>query len=144
MDYKNMSPVRRRLALVLIAASLALVGAAQRDIQRRSEAEVRGSRILWRLVCLNALGAAGYFGWGAPKDIDTFPIGTPEMREWSPSSLEGYPGAPLVLRGVLSMRAYLAPSGRGAVSPSRKHSYWSRVPDRSGALLPVRVIPARS
>jgi hypothetical protein len=63
-DWNDMSPARRRLALVLIAASLALVVAAQRDIGRRSDAAVRGSRLLWRLACLNALGAAAYFRWG--------------------------------------------------------------------------------
>ena len=78
-DFKDMSPMRWRLALVLITASLALVAAAQRDIQHRSDAEVRGSRPLWRLLCLNALGAAGYFV-GTPKDIDTFPIGIPETQ----------------------------------------------------------------
>ncbi|HEV7400368.1 MAG TPA: hypothetical protein VGN84_08855 [Solirubrobacterales bacterium] len=63
-DYKEMSPAHRRLALALIAASLALVATAERDIQHRSDAEVRGSRLLWRVVCLNALGVAGYFRWG--------------------------------------------------------------------------------
>ena len=66
-SYKDMSPARRRLALVLTAASLALVMAAERDIQHRSDAEVRGGRLLWRLACLNALGAAGYFRWGRRK-----------------------------------------------------------------------------
>jgi hypothetical protein len=59
-----MSPARRRVALVLISISLGLVAAAERDLQRRPDAQVRGSKLLWRLVCLNALGAAGYFLWG--------------------------------------------------------------------------------
>jgi hypothetical protein len=63
-EFKDMSPARRRLALVLIAVSLGLVAAAERDLQRRPDAQVRGSKLLWRLVCLNALGAAGYFLWG--------------------------------------------------------------------------------
>lgn len=36
----------------------------ERDIQRRPADQVRGSKTLWRLVCLNALGAAGYLRWG--------------------------------------------------------------------------------
>jgi hypothetical protein len=34
------------------------------DIQRRPADQVRGSKTLWRLVCLNALGATGYLRWG--------------------------------------------------------------------------------
>jgi hypothetical protein len=56
-------PHRRRVAVV-IAASLGLVAAAERDIQRRPADEVRGSKLLWRVLSLNALGAAGYFRWG--------------------------------------------------------------------------------
>jgi hypothetical protein len=63
-SHREQSPTRRLLTLLLIAASLALVAAAERDIQRRSDAEVCGSKLVWRLVCLNALGAAGYFRWG--------------------------------------------------------------------------------
>jgi hypothetical protein len=49
---------------VLLAVSLGLVAASERDIQRRPAGQVRGSKVLWRLACLNALGAAGYFRWG--------------------------------------------------------------------------------
>ena len=48
----------------LLGASLGLVAAAQRDLYRRAGDEVRGSRRLWRVVCLNALGALVYFAWG--------------------------------------------------------------------------------
>ena len=51
-------------ASILIGLSLVLVSAAQRDIQRRPASEIAGSRLLWRVVCLNALGALGYFRWG--------------------------------------------------------------------------------
>jgi hypothetical protein len=53
--------------LTIVAVSLAavsLVAAAERDLQRRPVAEVRGSKTLWRLLCLNAVGALGYFCWG--------------------------------------------------------------------------------
>jgi hypothetical protein len=63
-DFKNQSRARRLLTVVLIVVSLVLIAAAERDIQRRQDAQVRGSKLLWRWVCLNALGAAGYFLWG--------------------------------------------------------------------------------
>ncbi len=55
---------RKVWAAPLIAVSLLIVGAAQRDIQRRDEAEVRGRKLLWRLASLNALGALAYFLFG--------------------------------------------------------------------------------
>jgi len=63
-NFKDLSPKRRVIALVILAVSLVLVAAAERDIQHRPAPEVRGSKLLWRLVCLNALGALGYFRWG--------------------------------------------------------------------------------
>jgi hypothetical protein len=59
-----MSPSGRISASLLLAVSVALVIAAQRDIGRRTPAELRGSKPVWRLLCLNALGAIGYFRWG--------------------------------------------------------------------------------
>jgi hypothetical protein len=61
---KEMSPRERALTLTAIVVSLVVISAAERDIQRRSDAEVNGSRWLWRLVSLNALGALSYFRWG--------------------------------------------------------------------------------
>jgi hypothetical protein len=49
---------------LLIAVSLLLVGAAERDLQRRPADQVRGSKFFWRLVCMNALGSATYLRWG--------------------------------------------------------------------------------
>ena len=62
--FKEYPPAKQFWIAVLTALSLGLVGAAERDIQRRSADQVRGSKLLWRLVCLNAVGAAGYFRWG--------------------------------------------------------------------------------
>ncbi len=57
--------VRRRIVLaVLFAVALVIVGVAERDIHSRPAAEIRGNRSLWRLLCLNALGALGYLRWG--------------------------------------------------------------------------------
>jgi hypothetical protein len=49
---------------VLVVVSLGLVASSERDIQRRPADQVRGRKVLWRLACLNAFGAASYFRWG--------------------------------------------------------------------------------
>jgi hypothetical protein len=58
------SPVRRFWLAVVFVVSLGIVVAGERDLQLRPAEQVRGSKLLWRLVCLNALGALGYFRWG--------------------------------------------------------------------------------
>jgi hypothetical protein len=63
-DFKAMPPARRAGVSALIAVALALVFTAERDIQRRPSSEVRGSKLLWRVLCLNAVGAVGYLVWG--------------------------------------------------------------------------------
>ena len=54
----------RIAALCTLAVSLAIVAAAERDLHGRAAAQVRGDKRIWRLVCLNALGALAYFRWG--------------------------------------------------------------------------------
>jgi hypothetical protein len=63
-QFKQRSPAQRSLTFVLIAVALGLVAAAERDIQQRPADQVRGSKLLWRLVCLNAVGSVGYLRWG--------------------------------------------------------------------------------
>ncbi|MGZ4197034.1 MAG: hypothetical protein ACXVUE_21475 [Solirubrobacteraceae bacterium] len=63
-DFKAMPPARRAGVSALIAVALALVFTAERDIQRRPSSEVRGSKLIWRVLCLNAVGAIGYLLWG--------------------------------------------------------------------------------
>jgi hypothetical protein len=63
-DFKKLSPVRQVLVVVLAAVGFALIGVAQRDIQRRPADEVHGPKLIWRLVSLNMLGAIGYLRWG--------------------------------------------------------------------------------
>jgi hypothetical protein len=60
----DLPPERRAAAIATIAVSLVLVGAAQRDLSHRSDDELNGPKLLWRVLCLNALGAIGYFGFG--------------------------------------------------------------------------------
>jgi hypothetical protein len=63
-SFKDLSPPQRLVALVTMIVSLALVTTAERDLHRRSADEVRGDKRVWRLVCLNALGALAYLRWG--------------------------------------------------------------------------------
>ena len=55
---------QKETAAAAIAVSVAVVLVAERDIQRRGADEIRGPKFLWRLVCLNALGAVLYFRAG--------------------------------------------------------------------------------
>jgi hypothetical protein len=64
MDKKPRSPQQRSVAAVLIVISLGVVAVAERDLHRRPDTQVRGDKRLWRLVCLNAIGALGYLVWG--------------------------------------------------------------------------------
>ena len=50
--------------IALGAVSVALIAFAERDLQRRPARQIRGPRLLWRLVSLNAVGALGYLRWG--------------------------------------------------------------------------------
>jgi hypothetical protein len=63
-SFKEMSPPQQVATIVSIVLSLAVVTAAERDLHRRDAGDVRGDKRLWRLVCLNALGALAYFRWG--------------------------------------------------------------------------------
>jgi hypothetical protein len=63
-QFKQRPPAQRFGTFALFAVSLGLVAAAERDIQRRPADQVHGSKLFWRLICLNALGAAGYLRWG--------------------------------------------------------------------------------
>jgi hypothetical protein len=45
-------------------ASLAVVAVGERDIQNRPESEIRGNRLVWRLISLSALGGLAYLRWG--------------------------------------------------------------------------------
>ncbi len=64
MTKKPRSPEQRLLGMVLAAVSLGLVAVAERDLHRRPDGRIRGDKRLWRLVCLNAIGAIGYLVWG--------------------------------------------------------------------------------
>lgn len=48
----------------IIAVSVVVVALAQNDLRRRPRNQVRGSKTLWRVVSLNALGAVIYLCFG--------------------------------------------------------------------------------
>ena len=62
--FRELSPTRRAVAAILFCVSLVIVAAAERDIERRGDSEIRGNRLAWRLVSLNAVGAAAYLRYG--------------------------------------------------------------------------------
>jgi hypothetical protein len=57
---------RRQVGIVVFGTvQLGLLIAAERDIQRRSAALIRGPKTRWRLICLiNFLGPLSYFTFG--------------------------------------------------------------------------------
>jgi hypothetical protein len=63
-SFKVRSAPAKAALLGLAAASIGTVVTAERDLQRRSEPEIRGDKRIWRLVSLNALGAAAYLRFG--------------------------------------------------------------------------------
>lgn len=64
-EFRKLSPIRQAAIVAITTWNLWLSVSAERDIQRRPAAEVRGSKALWRLVCLsNTAGPLSYFRWG--------------------------------------------------------------------------------
>ena len=62
--FRERSLPAKAVTIVVVAVSLAVVATAERDLLRRPDEQVRGSKRLWRLVCLNALGAGAYLRFG--------------------------------------------------------------------------------
>lgn len=60
--YNGLSPTGRKMVLALLAFEGVLVAAAERDIQRRPAASIRGPKLLWRIVATqNVVGPAAYY-----------------------------------------------------------------------------------
>lgn len=55
---------RPLIASILIAVSVGIVAIAERDLHSRQPSQIRGSKRIWRLASLNALGAIAYLAWG--------------------------------------------------------------------------------
>jgi hypothetical protein len=57
------------VAVALSVFSTVAVTAAERDLHRRPDTQIHGSKSFWRLANLNALGALAYLLWGRRPDI---------------------------------------------------------------------------
>jgi hypothetical protein len=55
---------RPAAAAVLIGLSVIVVTVTERDLHRRPDTQIQGSKSIWRLVSLNAIGAIAYLAWG--------------------------------------------------------------------------------
>jgi hypothetical protein len=63
-------PPREQAEIVgFLALSLAIVAVAQNDLRHRPASHIRGSKWLWRLLSLNALGALTYLCWGRVPSV---------------------------------------------------------------------------
>jgi hypothetical protein len=62
--WSEMSIGQKGSILGLIAVQAVLVAAAQRDLSARSGNQLRGPRILWRVLTMNTLGTLAYFTVG--------------------------------------------------------------------------------
>ena len=63
--YRGLTPNARRAVWALLALELVLIAAVERDIQRRPADEIRGPKLLWRVVATqNVIGPAAYLGFG--------------------------------------------------------------------------------
>ena len=64
-SWKELPPAARVGTIVIGAAQLAFLTAAQRDLSRRPAEQIRGSKMFWRLATLaNFIGPGCYFAFG--------------------------------------------------------------------------------
>ena len=67
-SWKEMPPAARFGTVIVGAAQLAFLVAAQRDISRRPAEQIRGSKKFWRLATLvNFIGPGSYFAFGRKR-----------------------------------------------------------------------------
>ncbi len=65
MNWTQMSPTKRLFLTLAIILQVTLLIAAQWDIQKRPEDEIRGSKSMWRMVAfINFIGPLAYFLFG--------------------------------------------------------------------------------
>jgi hypothetical protein len=63
--FRELPPPVRKLIIAIGAIEVGLNLAAQLDISRRSQEEIRGSKLRWRLISLiNVFGPLAYFRRG--------------------------------------------------------------------------------
>lgn len=66
--WSDMSSKQRRMVSAAGAVQIGLMAAMNRDLSRRSDAELRGPRLLWRAASfMNYVGPVAYFLFGRRK-----------------------------------------------------------------------------
>lgn len=63
-DFRARSPAQQGLIAGVLAVALILVGIAERDLAHRPAQQLRGPKLVWRILATNALGALAYLRWG--------------------------------------------------------------------------------
>jgi hypothetical protein len=58
--WSELTSAQRAGVLAMVAVQAVLAVFAQRDLGSRSQAEVRGPKIVWRVLTLNSAGAVAY------------------------------------------------------------------------------------
>ncbi len=67
--WAELSTAQRSATVAGAVVQLTLLAAAQIDIARRSSGEVRGTKLMWRLIVLvNFIGPLAYFALGRRKE----------------------------------------------------------------------------
>ena len=62
--WSELSLRQKAMILGVVAVQAALAAAAQRDLSGRGAGQVRGPKVLWRLLTMNTMGALAYFAAG--------------------------------------------------------------------------------
>jgi hypothetical protein len=62
--WSELSTGQKASILGLVAVQAVLVAAAQRDLSGRSRGQLRGPKILWRVLTMNTIGTLAYFTVG--------------------------------------------------------------------------------
>lgn len=67
-SWKELPPAARIGTIAVGAAQLAFLAAAQRDLSRRPDEQIRGPKMFWRLATLvNFIGPGCYFAFGRKR-----------------------------------------------------------------------------
>ena len=62
--WSELSLRQKAMILGVVAVQAVLAAAAQRDLSTRGAGQVRGPKVLWRVVTMNTVGALAYFAVG--------------------------------------------------------------------------------
>ena len=58
--WSDLTTSQRSLVVTLVAVQAVLATIAQRDLSSRAQFQVRGPKLLWRILTLNSVGAIAY------------------------------------------------------------------------------------